>query len=36
LFSTSKFGAIAEYQIQPEVDVDQAADALQQGVDFRE
>jgi len=36
LFFTSKFGAITEYQIQPVVDIDQAAHALQQGVDFRE
>ena len=34
--TTSKFGFIAEYQIFPVVDMDQAALALQQGVEFRE
>ena len=34
--TTSKFGFTAEYQIFPVVDMDQAALALQQGVEFRE
>lgn len=34
--TTSKFGVIAEYQMFPVVDMDQAALALQQGVEFRE
>lgn len=33
--TTSKFGFIAEYQIYPVLDMDQAAQSLQQGVDFR-
>lgn len=34
--TTSKFGFIADYEIHPVLDMDQAAQALQQGVDFRE
>jgi hypothetical protein len=33
---TSKFAFIAEYQIYPVVDIAEAAQALQQGVEFRE
>ena len=33
---TSKFAFIAEYQIYPVVDIDQAVQSLQQGVEFRE
>jgi hypothetical protein len=33
--TTSKFGFIAEYQIFPVVDIDQSAQALQEGDDFR-
>jgi hypothetical protein len=34
--TTSKFGFIAEYQIHPVVDIDQSAQALQQGIEFRD
>ena len=34
--TTSKFGFIAEYQIHPVVDIDEAAQLLQQGVEFRD
>lgn len=33
--TTSKFGFIAEYQIFPVVDIDQSAQSLQEGIDFR-
>ncbi len=33
---TSKFAIIAEYQIYPVVDIAEAAQALQQGVEFRD
>jgi hypothetical protein len=34
--TTSKFAMIAEYQIYPVVDIAQAAQALQEGVEFRD
>jgi len=34
--TTSKFAFIAEYQIYPVLEMEQAAQSLQQGVDFRE
>lgn len=34
--TTSKFAMIAEYQIYPVVDMAQAAQALQEGVEFRD
>jgi hypothetical protein len=34
--TTSKFAMIAEYQIYPVVDIAQAAQALQEGVAFRD
>lgn len=34
--SASKFGFIAEYTIHPVIEMDQAAQSLQQGADFRE
>lgn len=33
--ATSKFGYIADYQIFPVVDIAEAAQALQEGVEFR-
>lgn len=33
---SAKFAFIADYQIHPVVDIDQSAQALQQGVDFLE
>lgn len=33
---SSKFGFIAEYTIHPVIEMDQAAQLLQQGADFRE
>jgi len=34
--TTSKFAMIAEYQIYPVVEMDQAAQVLQEGVEFRD
>jgi hypothetical protein len=34
--TTSKFAFIAEYQIYPVVDIARAAEALQEGVEFRD
>jgi hypothetical protein len=34
--TTSKFGFIADYQIVPVMEIDQSAQSLQQGIDFRE
>jgi hypothetical protein len=33
--TTSKFSFIADYEVHPVVDIDQAAQSLQEGVDFR-
>lgn len=33
---TSKFAFLCDYQIYPVVDIDQAAQALQEGVEFRD
>jgi hypothetical protein len=34
--ATSKFGFIADYQIYPVVDIAEAAQSLQQGIEFRD
>jgi len=34
--TTSKFAFVADYQIYPVLDIDQSAQSLQQGVDFRQ
>jgi hypothetical protein len=33
---TSKFAFLADYQIYPVVDIDKAAQSLQEGVEFRD